>query len=358
MTERNIPSQLSYESLLHSLYRVMYSREAPNDQVQFNVEQIVNHNISLDDIIRSFADSEERLEIERARAIAGINSEIYDSQDLIFKRDVALFDRDGNLISGCSNRLGSKYDLLKHLENRANTGIFLDVGANVGQTLVEAFAFDKSIKYFGFEPNPTAFRYLKALAEANALPATIFPWACASASAPLRLYTLGGADTSATTRPETRGDMYTEGHGQWIASLTLDSMVQALPLEQHFILKIDVEGAEYQVMSGASDMIHKYRPVVICEVLHAHRAEEIDLNDQNKLAIEEFCRTSNYNIYQQIFAEGDFYGDGRLLGLKLVTGFEKSKLYIDNRTSNDYVFAPSELGDISYDSRQHLPAAT
>lgn len=357
MTERNIPSQLSYENLLRSLYRVMYSREVPDQQIQFNVEQIINYKLNLDDIIGSFANSEERIAIERTRSLE-LLGDLYDSQDLIFKKDVILFDKDGDLNPALTSSLGSKFDLLKYLENRANTGIFLDVGANVGQTMVEAFAFDKSVKYFGFEPNPTAFRHLKVLAQANALAATIFPWACASAPGPLRLYTLGGTDSSATTRPETRGDMYAEGCGQWIASYTLDSIAHALPLEQHFILKIDVEGAEYQVMSGASDMIHKYRPVVICEVLHAHRAEEIDLNDQNKLAIEEFCRTSNYNIYQQIFAEGDFYGDGRLLGLKLVTAFEKSKLYIDNRTSNDYVFAPSELGDISYDSRQHLPAAT
>lgn len=340
----------SYQDLLRSLYRTMYGREAPEDQIRYNFDQIVSHKVDLDSIIYSFSNSPERLEFERNRALNNINSEIYNLNDLIPSKDIILFDGNRQVNDLGRSKLGSKYDLLHKIKSIAYTGIFLDVGANIGQTMIEAFAFDRSIQYFGFEPNPAAFRYLNAVAAANALDATLFPWACSDAARPLKLYTFGALDTAATTRPEIRSNLYNEGNGHWIASYPIDLIAGALELKDNFVLKIDVEGAEFNVIAGARSTIEKYRPILICEVLNAHSEDEIAINDENKFRIENFCNQLDYDIYQQIFAPDDFYGDGNLLGLQRLTEIAKSRLYIDYRTANDYVFVPKELGDISFNA--------
>lgn len=348
MIDINQFSDLSHQNLLRSLYRTMYGREASEDQISYNLDQIASHKVDLDSIIYSFSESPERLEIEKNRALNNLNSEIYNIHDIILSKDIILFDNDGQINDLCRTKLGSKYDLLHKIKTIAHTGIFLDVGANIGQTMVEAFAFDRSIRYFGFEPNPAAFRYLNAVAAANGFDATLFPWACSDAPRPLKLYTVGSLDTAATTRPEIRSNLYNEGEGYWIASYTIDSIVEDMELKDNFVLKIDVEGAEFNVIAGAKKTIEKHRPILICEVLNAHSENEIEINNNNKLKIESFCNQFNYGIYQQIFAPDDFYGDGKLLGLQRLTEIPKSRLYIDYRTENDYVFAPKELGDINF----------
>lgn len=343
-------SDLSYQNLLRALYRTMYGREAPEDQIRHNLEQIVSHKINLDSIICSFSDSSERLEFEKNRLLNKNNSEIYNSHDLILYKDIILFNSDGHLNDLGRTKLGSKYDLLHKIKGIAQTGIFLDVGASIGQTMIEAFAFDRSIQYFGFEPNPAAFRYLQAVAEVNGLDANLFPWACSEAPQPLKLYALATLDTAATTQPETRGDFYNEGNGFWIASYSIDSIRGSLPLKNNFVLKIDVEGAEFNVISGARSIIKDYRPFIICEILNSHSDKEISINDEKKSKIEEFFKNLEYDIYQQIFAPNDFYGDHRLLGLRRLSEIPKSRLYADFCSENDYVFVPKELGDLSFNA--------
>lgn len=46
-------------------------------------------------------------------------------------------------------------------------GAVVDIGANVGQTLVKAKLAAPGRTYYGFEPNPACFHYLEALVQAN-----------------------------------------------------------------------------------------------------------------------------------------------------------------------------------------------
>ena len=55
-------------------------------------------------------------------------------------------------------------------------GVFLDVGVNVGQTLVKVKAIDANRKYVGFEPNPVCNFYVQELIKKNDFKnCTIFP---------------------------------------------------------------------------------------------------------------------------------------------------------------------------------------
>lgn len=55
---------------------------------------------------------------------------------------------------------------------------------------------------------------------------------------------------------------------------TVDSIIKELERHQiktfsKLVLKIDVEGAEYEVVIGAKEVIEKYRPIV-CEMWSHH----------------------------------------------------------------------------------------
>src|SRR5689334_6653408 len=59
-------------------------------------------------------------------------------------------------------------------------GAFIDVGVNVGQTLLKVKSIDPSINYYGFEPNPTCVYYLNQLIETNKISnVLLFPVAIA-----------------------------------------------------------------------------------------------------------------------------------------------------------------------------------
>lgn len=156
-------------------------------------------------------------------------------------------------------------DVLKRvLQLRAGT--FVDVGANLGQTLLKVKMLDRAREYYAFEPNPVAVSYLRQLIERNRFPAThLFPFALADGARVAHLFSKADADPSASivegfrapnrySRSETvsvhRGDDVLRTREQSIA-----------------ILKVDVEGGELDVLEGLTGTIGEDRPYILCEVL-------------------------------------------------------------------------------------------
>lgn len=51
-------------------------------------------------------------------------------------------------------------DILILLARKITSGTFIDVGVNIGQTLIKVKnSFNSSINYLGFEPNPNCVNY-------------------------------------------------------------------------------------------------------------------------------------------------------------------------------------------------------
>jgi tRNA G46 methylase TrmB len=48
-----------------------------------------------------------------------------------------------------------------------NDGTFLDIGANVGQTMIKVLSRFPHVRYLAIEPNKHCVKYLRALSEAN-----------------------------------------------------------------------------------------------------------------------------------------------------------------------------------------------
>jgi FkbM family methyltransferase len=140
--------------------------------------------------------------------------------------------------------------------------VFFDVGANVGfYTLLASLLVGDNGRVFAFEPLPKNIDYLeKHLALNGAKNVTLLKAAVSDHSGQARFY-----ETScrATGQISGAGSLPVE-----LVSLDDLFLNGALPLPDY--LKIDVEGAEFLVLSGAQHLLDLGRPTIF---LSTHGAE-------------------------------------------------------------------------------------
>jgi FkbM family methyltransferase len=65
---------------------------------------------------------------------------------------------------------------------------------------------------------------------------------------------------------------------QFVVTLSLDWLAERFPAPQ--VLKIDVEGAELEVLRGGLGLIARHRPVIICEVHSKNNRAVLDIMQQ------------------------------------------------------------------------------
>lgn len=144
-----------------------------------------------------------------------------------------------------------------------------DIGANVG---LFAFAAASLAGVAGqvvaMEPDAWLVQLLRRSARmqpAQSAQVRVVPAAVAATTA-LRTLCLAERSRAANYLSE-YGTIQTGGarEEQTIVALTLDWMARFAPLPS--LIKIDVEGAEVEVLGGARELFETCRPVVLCEVI-------------------------------------------------------------------------------------------
>ncbi len=144
---------------------------------------------------------------------------------------------------------------------------FLDVGVNLGQTLLTLKSIQNDVSYYGFEPNPICVSYVADLIKANQLKATVYPVGLSNTNGLVVLYKdpQFPSDSSGSILKEFRD---TKDKVEVFVPILSWDVIQAC--EQFIglgIVKIDVEGAEWEVLSGLKKLIEQQRPFIICEIL-------------------------------------------------------------------------------------------
>lgn len=162
----------------------------------------------------------------------------------------------------------------------ARSRVTLDVGAHVGYYALVAGHANPAGRVFAFEPLPLAGERLRRHVALNRL-------------ANVECLAVAASDVDGEVAfhvPRGHALPCSDGvsaafHAPWAAamdsvrvpSVTLDAFVRARGLETVDLLKIDVEGGEPAVLRGASGLLERFRPDLVCEVLSAtNAAEELD----------------------------------------------------------------------------------
>jgi FkbM family methyltransferase len=213
----------------------------------------------------------------------------------------------------------------------AKRGAFIDVGVNLGQTILKVAAVDKSRPYLGFEPNPACADYASELATANKLDYRIIPAGFGVRTSILELNFFRSEDTdpSASLIPSFRPNV-TRSKPVVVVGLS-DIPSEWIP-DPIAIVKIDVEGGEAEVIDGLVPLIRKGRPFILVEILPAYSSDNHN-RIERQLRIERALRELSYLMCRVI-------RDGRnnLVGVRLITEIGIQTDLADA----DYLMVPEE----------------
>jgi FkbM family methyltransferase len=149
-----------------------------------------------------------------------------------------------------------------------------DVGANAGyMALVMAHAVGETGSVLAFEPDPQNLRALRFNIEQNALHnVAVREQAVSDAPGKLRFASYSYSLVGHIARADDPGDA---NHFE-VEATTLDRVWWETGIAPDFI-KIDVEGAECEVLSGAAELLATVRPTILAEVRSEYWAPILDL---------------------------------------------------------------------------------
>jgi len=189
-------------------------------------------------------------------------------------------------------------EMLKLLFKYSN-GTFLDIGVNLGQTLAKVKTIDPGRNYIGIEPNPSCIFYLQHLIKANNWQkTTLVPTGVYTSDCLLNLVgeheTHGSSTVIDDFKDESR---FSEFFSKLVPLMSFDTIENAIPDDTISFIKIDVEGAELEVMQSLQDAIKKHRPIILLEVWQNN-------NDQLKISradkLNDIVKSLNYAVLSWI----------------------------------------------------------
>ena len=174
---------------------------------------------------------------------------------------------------------------------------FIDIGANTGYYSILAAAVNSKIKIHSFEPAHGPAYYLDQNISINYFTENINTHSIALSdkegqvefyevqNAKYRYLThnLGGVGSLKKENNSMRASTI-------VKAMTLDNFVEQEGLQKIDLMKIDTEGTEHFILSGASQTIERCKPIIICETLF-HKIEK---------DLEEIMRGHGYEFYNHL----------------------------------------------------------
>ena len=143
--------------------------------------------------------------------------------------------------------------------------VIYDIGANVGfYTLLSSICAGPTGKVYSFEPLPQNIAELRKHITMNRLSNCELIEAAVSHS--------DGTARFDSSRPRSMGQVSARGN-KFVRTVRIDSLVDGKRILPPNVLKIDVEGEEFNVLRGAQGTLGEYSPVIFLET-HGTEARE------------------------------------------------------------------------------------
>lgn len=219
-------------------------------------------------------------------------------------------------------------------------GAFVDVGTNIGQTLIDFLLIRHADeRYVGFEPNPNCAQMVSAIIEDNHITdATVAAVGLSDQNGLLELFVGQGdlTDKGGTLLRDIRPSK--EVQSLRVACYRFDDAVTDMGIDAIGLIKIDVEGAEMEVLEGMTGTLEQDRPPILCEVLHrnaaADRADYVARNHR----LEQFIADRRYCI-RRIVRSAD---ESHVEALIETYGFPDKVWTNESLAECDYLLLPVE----------------
>lgn len=212
-------------------------------------------------------------------------------------------------------------------------GTFVDVGVNIGQTLIKLRSAWPDVPYVGFEPNPVCVDYTERLIAANGYRnASIIPAALTDEDGDGSLLLWQGDDpddSTATLIKDFRAKSASEKEIPVRLVRWRSFEIRSNPAKLG-VVKVDVEGGELEVLVTMQARINSDRPVVVVEVLPTYDPPK-RMRSERQRGIERMAAACELRIFR--IHKGD-----RSISLEALTEFGISN---DLRTA-DHLLVPAE----------------
>jgi FkbM family methyltransferase len=186
------------------------------------------------------------------------------------------------------NGIGSGYLVVKDhwmsnclsifLQNKR--GMVVDIGVNIGLYLVNLRALDANRDYFGFEPNTFCNYYTQELIRSNGFHnVRILPFALSEKRELRAFYLSRTGDKTGSLHNHAR---FNESRKYSLDVFTMpgDDFFELLSPDEICAFKIDVEGAELEVLRGLKSTLKTFRPYVFCEIWHLPEVNHPTYNEK------------------------------------------------------------------------------
>jgi len=192
------------------------------------------------------------------------------------------------LNENCENEI---FSILRSRIN--NNTIFVDIGAHVGKYTIPLANLCK--KVIAIEADPTNAEYLIKNVELNKISnVKIFNCAC---------YSSNGYVYFDTNKSSNVKKIVDYGKSK-VRAMTLDDIFNSIELDKqniNIVIKIDVEGAEYDVLLGARNIIEKYKPTIICECWENNWSKIINFFSKYNYTYNIVSPKSNIKVKDVLF---------------------------------------------------------
>jgi len=179
------------------------------------------------------------------------------------------------------------YELLSSTLNAGD--IFIDVGAHIGKYTIPLGKILKRGLIIALEPHPLNFHFLKKNVELNWLSnAVLLNVAAFSYDCLLPLYLGESSLTHSLMRLFAESTSFIPVRAARLDTLIYDvSLSKNVELSRIRFVKIDVEGAELEVLKGMQIILSKIRPLLIIEVRKENLKEFLNIMDMHSYECKE-----------------------------------------------------------------------
>ena len=220
--------------------------------------------------------------IEKKTSVNG-QTVIYDNFKIKFPKNIGISYSTNIFWKKTNGFEPENYNVLKKLFLASN--YFFDIGSNIGFYSVLAKKNNPKLTVFSFEPIKSIFQKNQKFQAINSVRSTFYNIALSFEKSTTEIMLPENStncieEESTATLKKDSWQSRNPHQKHIIQTETLDSIVASHKIQEkaNILIKIDVEDFEASVLKGMIKTIHKYKPVIICEILKREHKNKDLLN--------------------------------------------------------------------------------